>query len=94
MSNVTFKAARETVLAQLKREWGDTGGTPIALRTGYQNDTHWQVVAGAREYLVGNDDDFALFDAPVWLVDKATGEITKASVIEDDGHLAEMVPAR
>lgn len=89
---VTFKEARSLVLAELKRQWGDTPGTPVTLRHGFEDDKYWNVVAGPREFLIGRDDTYALFDAPVWLVDKKTGKITQASVIEDDGTIGKMTP--
>jgi hypothetical protein len=93
MTSATFETARFAVLKQLRSEWGSTPGTPIALISGYQDDEYWHVIAGASEYLLGGDKDFSLFDSPVWLVRKSTGEVTKASVLEDSDRLAAMVPA-
>lgn len=93
MANVLFEAARAAVLRQLRSDWGSTPGTPTTLIAGYQDAEYWQVIAGASEYLLGGDDDFSLLDSPVWLVNKSTGEVVKASALEDGDRLAAMVPA-
>jgi hypothetical protein len=87
---VTFADARSLVQKQLNREWGKTPGTPTTLSRGYQDATHWQVVAGAREYLIDGKPGFELMDAPVWLVSKATGEITKLTAIDSFDRLGKM----
>jgi hypothetical protein len=87
---VTFQDARTIVYNEARKTWAAKNGSLITLRRGYQDDTHWQVIAGAREYLVGGDDNYTVLDAAAWLVDKATGKITKLSVLEDADRLGNM----
>lgn len=88
----TFDQARQVVLSYLFPQWIRQMGTLVALPTGYENDTHWQVIAGAKEALSGDDSAFQLMDGPAFLVDKETGELTLVNVITSLDELYAMTP--
>jgi hypothetical protein len=90
---ITFEEARSIVQRSLQRSWQPAHGTLITLPTGFQNDTHWRVIAGAREYLVERDSDFDIMDAPAMLVSKRTGEVSRLVVIGNLDLLGRMTPA-
>jgi hypothetical protein len=90
---ITFEEARLIVERSLRGSWRPDHGTLITLPTGFQNDTHWRVIAGAREYLVERDSDFATVDAPAMLVSKRTGEVSRLIVIDSLNLLGSMTPA-
>ena len=70
---VTFEDARR-VVAQLEAPIWGSPGTYMVAEWGREDDTHWQVISGAKEDLVDHDPAYRT-NRPVWLVDKVTGEI-------------------
>lgn len=89
---VTFEEARRIVFGALRPEWKRSQGTLVTLPAGYEDDTHWHVIAGARQWLVDRDDNFSIMDAPVLLVNKKTGTVERLSVLEDADRLRRMTP--
>jgi hypothetical protein len=89
---VTFDDARRRVQIHLAAKWSDQLGTLTTLPEGFEDATHWRVVAGAREALVDGDDDYQLMDAPALLVDKRTGAVTEVSVLDHLDQLDRMRP--
>jgi hypothetical protein len=92
MPGITFENARQIVLSYLFPRWPVQNGTLVALYHGYENDTDWQVLAGAKEALIDGDDSFQLMDAPAFLVDKSTGALTLLNVISNLDELDAMTP--
>lgn len=87
---VTFQAAREAVAQHAIRLFPTEKGTFYVARVGGEDATHYEVPTGAREYLVGGDDAFAIMDWPVFLVDKKTGEVTEHQWMEVGGRVDAM----
>lgn len=73
---LTFEDARQAVQDAMLPAWDGPGTFHIALN-GYEDATSYLVVAGAEEWLVGGNPDFAVVGDPVLLVDKSTGAITE-----------------
>jgi hypothetical protein len=71
-----FETARRLVFRDERRHWDDWGTLYVA-PYGSEDSTHWSVIVGAREALVDHDSMFLIMDAPLVLVEKATGEITR-----------------
>lgn len=77
---VTFEEARQIVDDALRPEWarnyepGD--GTFMVAESGFENATHYLVIVGAREFLIGDDESFIRMDPPSLFVNKQTGELT------------------
>lgn len=90
--SVTFDEARRVVYEDMRRTWKRSQGTLVTLPGGYEDDTHWQVVAGAKQWLVDRDSAFQLMDAPAILVNKRTGNITRLTVLDNFKRLNEMTP--
>jgi hypothetical protein len=89
---ITFQEARQRVLDVLRPEWRASQGTLIALPGGYEDATHWRVIAGARERLIDGDLDFDAMDMPAWLVGKHNGAVTRLVVIASLDRLNRMTP--
>lgn len=75
-----------------RRWWPQDAGTLVVLPDGYEDDQAWHVVVGAREWLVDQDPDYVLLDAPAWLVSKSTGRLELATVVEVLDRLERMRP--
>jgi hypothetical protein len=88
----TFEEARQRVLDVLRPEWRANQGTLITLPQGYEDATHWRVIAGARERLIDGDLDFDTMDMPAMLVAKHGGAVTRAIVIASFDRLDKMTP--
>jgi hypothetical protein len=89
---ITFEEARHRVLDVLRPQWRASQGELIALPKGYEDATHWRVIAGAREALIDGDLDFDTMDMPAWLVGKHNGAITRLAVIANLDRLDRMTP--
>lgn len=89
---VTFDEARTLIRAEVQRDWPPEYGELMVADYGYHDEQAWFVVWGAREALVDNNFDFVIMDAPVFFVDKVTGEITEEPMIEVLDRLDAMEP--
>lgn len=72
---LTFDLARQLVARQVGPTFPRRLGTFHVAADGYENETHFRLICGAREYLVDGDEDFMIFDPPVILVEKSTGHV-------------------
>ena len=90
---LTFQQAREAVALHIVPRWpGLEAGRPFVADWGSQDETHWEVIAGAKEYLVDGDQSFVMMDLPVFLVDKRTGDVEEVPFLEALGRLERMEP--
>jgi hypothetical protein len=80
----TFEQAREIVRSAYEPHWKPEMGELVTLPIGYEDEIHWWVVVGAREALVDGDNDFQMFDLPVSLVKKETGELELVPFLDGD----------
>jgi hypothetical protein len=85
---ITFEEARDLVAADERDSW--TLGTYMVATYGYEDDTHFLVVSGARESIVDGDINFAVFDQPATLVNKTSGAITRLSYLLNYERLSAM----
>lgn len=81
-----FETARRIVYSDARKTW-DGFGTLYVAPYGSEDATHWQVIVGAREDIVDHDWMFMALGAPLVLVDKSTGEISRHVVIENFARL-------
>jgi hypothetical protein len=88
----SFEDARRKAADALRPEWPEDAGTLTVLDYGWEDDTHWQVIAGAAEWLVDRDHNFALMDAPALFVSKATGKVERLPVLANLDRLDRMRP--
>lgn len=91
---VTFEEARRRVEADLRKNWQRSQGTLVVLPEGFEDAESWHVIAGAQEYLLEDDADFALLNAPVLLVSKTTGKIERLIALESFDRLQRMTPVQ
>jgi len=91
---VTFEEARRLVEADMRKHWQRSQGTLVVLPEGFEDAESWHVIAGAQEYLLDDDSDFVLFDAPALLVSKDTGKIERLTVLESFDRLQRMTPVQ
>jgi hypothetical protein len=84
-----FEAARRIVYADARRTWDDFGTLYVA-PYGSEDATHWQVIVGAREAIVDGDWMYVRMDAPLILVEKATGQISRHVHIDSFARLTAM----
>jgi hypothetical protein len=89
---LTFEDARQLVESAIRPDWRAEDGTLIVLPDGWEDATHWQVVAGAREYLVDGDPAFGRIDWPALLVDKKSGAVLRLPVMANFERLDRMTP--
>lgn len=90
---LTFQQAREAVARHIVPRWpGPEAGHPFVADWGSEDGTHWEVIAGAKEYLAGGDESFVMLDWPVFLVDKVTGDVEEAVFLEVLDRLGRMEP--
>lgn len=87
---VTFEDARAVVDRALRPSWPAELGELHVAADGFEDATSWHVIAGAREYLEGGDDGYVLLDWPALLVDKLTGGVERAVVIDNLERLGAM----
>ena len=90
---VLFEEAR-SVVDRAVRPWPAELGELYVAPDGFEDERSWQVIAGAREYLVGGDVGYALLDWPALLVDKVTGRLERVVVIESFERLGAMRAVR
>lgn len=90
--STSFAEARRIVEEDLRPAWRRSDGTLITMPDGFEDKTHWQVRAGAREWLVDRNGDFVTFDAPAYLVSKETGKLEKVDVLPNLERLNKMTP--
>lgn len=89
---MTWTDARLAVAQVAAPLWKDAPGTFYVDPEGYEDARAWWVIVGNREWLEGGDPEWALMDPPVYLVDKATGEVTTTTYLEDAERLDRMTP--
>jgi hypothetical protein len=89
---VTFEEARRRVEADMRKHWQSSQGTLVVLPDGFEDTDGWHILAGAREYLVDDNPDFALLNSPAIVVSKKTGEIERLVVLESFDRLQQMRP--
>jgi hypothetical protein len=90
---ITFAEARQIVEDAYGPHWPGDMGTFITLDKGFQDATHWRVIAGAKEALEGHDFDYVWMDAPALLVDKQTGQLSAVAELFNWQRLDAMEPA-
>lgn len=81
--SVTFEEARERVWEHLRPSW-ELGELYVA-PWGHEDADAYQIIAGARQWITGDDPAFMDLTGIVWLVDKATGAV-------DEVNSAEIMP--
>lgn len=81
--SVSFEQARQAVWEYLRPTWA-LGELYIA-PWGHEDAEAYQIIAGARQWITGNDPAFMDLTGTVWLVDKVDGSI-------DDMNAAENLP--
>lgn len=74
---LTFDDARRVLEAHFREHPPAISGTLYIAPEGFEDDTHYMPVWGAREYLVDKQEPFARWDNRVLFVDKQTGEISE-----------------
>ena len=89
---VTFAEARRIVEAEVRKDWRPQYGTLITTPEGFENETHWQVRVGAREWLVDRNEQFVWMDAPAYLVEKTTGKVEAIGILPNIKMLTAMTP--
>ncbi|MFK0004976.1 hypothetical protein [Paenarthrobacter sp. NPDC090522] len=92
-AQLTFEDARKAVRALREPLW-NAPGTYMVADYGWEDETSYLVVEGAREYLEDNNDKFVIMDAPAIFVDKATGLVLEADflMVMDRVHAMTPVP--
>lgn len=84
MEGISFANAQDHVRVAMEAAWEVDGwGEFYIAPFGSENLTHWLVVFGAREWIVENDVSFMLVGAPITLVSKATGAISRINYLDD-----------
>ncbi|MFK0042438.1 hypothetical protein ACIQTW_21590 [Paenarthrobacter sp. NPDC090517] len=91
MEALTFEEARTTVRESRESLWEGLGTYTVA-DYGWEDETSYLVVEGAREYLEDNNDEFVVMDAPAIFVDKATGIVLEADFLAVAGRVQAMTP--
>ena len=83
----TFADARRIVRDHLLNSWTEADGRLWVADYGFENDTHWRVIAGSHEVLVEKDPEaIELASTPpaTYLVSKQTGEIEVVPLTPDN----------
>jgi hypothetical protein len=83
---ISFHEARQIAELKLRPEWNL--GTFHVFREGYDLEDEWVVIVGAEEWLVGNDQEFMEWDAPVRYVNKRTGAFREVPWADPDEGVA------
>jgi hypothetical protein len=97
-SEVTFDDARRIVRDHLLDRWTAQHGRLVVAERGFQDTTHWRVVASAapvEEASAEEDDEVApppSLDDRAFLVDKASGEVTELPVAGNEARWQAMTP--
>lgn len=89
---ITFAEARATVESVIGIDWTPEQGTFHVAEYGWENSEFWSLSAGAREYLVDNDQEFRTVDDRLFFVNKKTGELTTPSAVDFLDQLVEFTP--
>lgn len=90
MKEISFEAARALVRKELAPGW--TLGTLYVAPWGYEDNFQYQLIAGARENLVDDNEDFLDTSGLVYLVDKDDGTIESVFYQENSEELDAMRP--
>lgn len=89
---IDFAEARRRVQIHVAARWNDELGTLTTLPTGYEDATHWRVIAGAHEALIDGDPDYVVMDMPALLVNKLTGAVEELAVVASFDRFDRMTP--
>ncbi len=94
MKPVTFEQAREAVRAVNEPAWedADTPGTYMVAEYGYEDADAFLILDGAKEFLVDDDGEYAVEDAPAMLVEKATGLVMAGDFLNLQERIMAMTP--
>jgi hypothetical protein len=87
---IGFQDARRLVEAAQQSTWDQ--GTYMVADWGREDPTHWLVISGAREWLVGGDEAYAATPGAAALVDKHSGAITWVAYGASSGRIEAMRP--
>lgn len=74
---LSFDDARRVIENHLRAHPPGISGTLYVSPEGFEDDTHYLPVWGAREFLVDGQDAYGRWDSRVLFVDKQTGEVTE-----------------
>ncbi|WP_033189298.1 hypothetical protein [Rhodococcoides fascians] len=77
--------------AHYRQMFGDRGTFHVA-DWAFEDDDAFSMVIGARESIVDGEDGYTVFDAPSFLVDKATGELSAVNFLMNFARFSEMTP--
>lgn len=88
---LTFEQARQRVDAERRPKWAGPGEYMVQ-DYGYENETHFNVIDGPREFLVEMNVDYLVPDDVVTLVDKTTGAISTTTHPLSADYLDKMTP--
>ena len=93
-SEVTFDDARRIVRDHLLNRWTAQDGRLVVAERGFQDSTHWRVVASAVPVEEGEDEVAPppRLDERAFLVDKASGEVTELPVAGNEARWQAMTP--
>lgn len=80
---LTFDEARELVRAAAEPTWRPELGTLHVHHIGWDFGDYWRMNVGPREAIVDGDPEYAILDAPVFLVGKDTGHVSVVPWTED-----------
>lgn len=95
MATVDFTDAKRIVREYLLDRWTAANGSLRIADAGFQDDTHWRVVAGTAPV---HDEDDEPPAAPVpsqdtaYLVDRSSGQLEVLPVAGNEERLAAMLP--
>lgn len=89
-----FKAAQAILLAYVGVSWQKEHGELMASPVGMELPDYWVVNVGAREFLEGDNSEFAWFDKPLHLVHKRTGRVSVRDYIDSFELLDQGIPVR
>lgn len=89
---ITFAEARAIVESVVGVDWNPDQGTFYVAEYGWENETYWSLAAGAREWLVDDDQGFQSVDDRLLFVNKKTGELTTPSAVDFLDLLVEFTP--
>jgi hypothetical protein len=74
---LTFDDARRVIEEHLRAHPPGISGTLYVSPEGFEDETHYLPVWGAREFLVDGQDAYGRWDSRVLFVDKQSGEVTE-----------------
>lgn len=93
-SEITFDDARRIVRDHLLDRWTAQDGRLVVAERGFQDSTHWRVVASAVPVEEGDDEVVPppALDDRAFLVDKASGAVTELPVAGNEARWQAMTP--